>query len=1133
MKEDLKRFLKKYVLTVIIFVVVAVMSLAAFYVIRRIVWRFAVKEIQSQFQPYGKERSHFSSGIYHKPSNGFNRQSMSKVFASRMQEMQKANQSQMQDFHSWLELLEEEDKKNKEKEQAMIQGTIEQLQSDMMKTRVGLKKGLDEKINKVLEAQRKNQELDEKRRKEDQESHVRLIQANMTTTQSLLKQEMGKSIEEQFKVMKLAQLQNERFLEEQRKKEREEIARKQLDVFEQKLSSTLSRIENDMGEKFTKLTYEDKEKRRSYKQKLKEKEKSFLLEQTEQFKKELNVARDEMHHVVAQDIESLRTTNEKERANLLNEQKRLAAKQLQLFDEKLSTTVDQMAKKLETRAQTIVLADEINRKAAEERRREKQELLAAEQLELFNKKLAQTQGLMVQKTDQALAAAEIQRQKEIEKAKKNQSVFTQRQLYLFEKELIATKDKMRQKVGQELEVLSLQYKQNNDVAKKAQEVFVTQQLDMFEEKLTSAQERIKQKAERELAIISLEHKQENEKSRAEQGAVLAQQTQQFNEKLLAIKTQMKDRTEQELASISLHHKQESEKMRKEQQVLHKAQLETFNARFLATEGVLKKRAQEMTDKSLALFDIKLAAAQDRIQRQVETKGAKEIEKNISLFNERLAEATNMMRDDFAKNLRNLVALDAQSRKEEQEKMAAKHLETFQKKLVAIQGELKSQVREQVGRLAIENNDQKRQEQIKIEQQIEQRLTAVVGQIEKQAQEKIHEAVREERQLRAKEHEDFSQKRLLMFTQELAKTRSQVKNRLKEKLHEVTVQIERGRQWEKERALFDVQLAAAKDQLKDQTEKQIQALLQKGASQQDEKLQEITERKTELFEAKLSATQSQLREHVDKSFEGLAEKQLKAFDDKLVQVEKKIREEGVPLELFEHKLLSVQKQVKEEAEQRLKEIVAIQKEKNNVDNELFKKEQLVLFDKRLSEIQKQMQHEAREVLDKKISEAQELLKTSLKAEAEVQRKGLDALASSMVRAIEANLSKSHSDMRHGIDIKHEPGSEFKVLVEKLKGASQKDPGRLEALGKKLAEQQKENMAPQKSLGKRGGEITQKEIDALVQQEVRKQLSSLKFKRDPRFTRLKKVVALEKMRRLVRGLMDGDDYENSFGSVAGLY
>jgi hypothetical protein len=62
------------------------------------------------------------------------------------------------------------------------------------------------------------------------------------------------------------------------------------------------------------------------------------------------------------------------------------------------------------------------------------------------------------------------------------------------------------------------------------------------------------------------------------------------------------------------------------------------------------------------------------------------------------------------------------------------------------------------------------------------------------------------------------------------------------------------------------------------------------------------------------------------------------------------------------------------------------------------------------------------------------------------------------------------------------------------------------------------------GARKAAISQREIDALVRSEVGKQLEVLRYRRDPRVARLKKVVALEKMRRLIRTLDDRRDTED---------
>ena len=60
--------------------------------------------------------------------------------------------------------------------------------------------------------------------------------------------------------------------------------------------------------------------------------------------------------------------------------------------------------------------------------------------------------------------------------------------------------------------------------------------------------------------------------------------------------------------------------------------------------------------------------------------------------------------------------------------------------------------------------------------------------------------------------------------------------------------------------------------------------------------------------------------------------------------------------------------------------------------------------------------------------------------------------------------------------------------------------------------------------RGREFRQDDVDSLVRSEVQKQIRLMKRRRDPRVSRLKKVLAVEKMRRLVQGLVGVDEYED---------
>jgi F0F1-type ATP synthase membrane subunit b/b' len=153
-----------------------------------------------------------------------------------------------------------------------------------------------------------------------------------------------------------------------------------------------------------------------------------------------------------------------------------------------------------------------------------------------------------------------------------------------------------------------------------------------------------------------------------------------------------------------------------------------------------------------------------------------------------------------------------------------------------------------------------------------------------------------------------------------------------------------------------------------------------------------------------------------------------------------------------------------------------------------------------------------LVEEKISTTEEQIRKSFSEHQEKLKAEFDKLAANMLSNIENKLV--------GSQVKQNDSS-FNSLFSKLKDMGEKHNSQLVSLERKLANIKNVNMS--------GGDghktIGQDEVDSIIKQEVRKQLSGLHARRNPRLKRLKKVVALEKMRRLVKGLVDGEEYDDS--------
>lgn len=177
--------------------------------------------------------------------------------------------------------------------------------------------------------------------------------------------------------------------------------------------------------------------------------------------------------------------------------------------------------------------------------------------------------------------------------------------------------------------------------------------------------------------------------------------------------------------------------------------------------------------------------------------------------------------------------------------------------------------------------------------------------------------------------------------------------------------------------------------------------------------------------------------------------------------------------------------------------------DEVDKKTWKEialQQLKLFDKKLSNTVERMERK---------------IEKDFKTMADDAKKNIiDDIASKMVTILESRLTGSDMQLRNN------EARKFNLLFEELKRMQTTYDEQLKALDKKLAAIQRAKMGERRSQRFEAERaISQSEIDEVIKREVNNQLRDLRFNNDPRVKRLKKVVALEKMRRLLRAMSDG--------------
>lgn len=193
----------------------------------------------------------------------------------------------------------------------------------------------------------------------------------------------------------------------------------------------------------------------------------------------------------------------------------------------------------------------------------------------------------------------------------------------------------------------------------------------------------------------------------------------------------------------------------------------------------------------------------------------------------------------------------------------------------------------------------------------------------------------------------------------------------------------------------------------------------------------------------------------------------------------------------------------------------------MENISIKESEIRKMDEQHRKIVQELDKKLSLTMDKISNMAEEQAKTVARIDSKIkilENKGnneLVSLTNKMLVELEAKFYEEKKDSA-------ERNRLIGELYNKLQTLGKNHESELKEIHKKLSILQNEQMSSEKNPLRTA--IKQRDIDDLVKVEVKQQLNSLKKNGDPRVARLKKIMALEKMRRIIKGFVDGDSPED---------
>lgn len=687
--------------------------------------------------------------------------------------------------------------------------------------------------------------------------------------------------------------------------------------------------------------------------------------------------------------------------------------------------------------------------------------------------------------------------------------------------------KFETKVRQDLESLAQR-------KLKALDQQITSTLARIELAVNQEQRKILQKAGQQLAELSFASREKIERERTEAAASRAAQMEIFEARLLAAERKMKER----VAELQNNTKRSIEK--------------NLHAQIEKEKGEVLKVQEQFYKKQLNLFDQRLSATAQRLETQMKEKLQASSQESLLLFDKNLAAAREDLQKKFDGKLQLLFAADQQKRLKADAALTRKYAELLDSKLNLTENKIKKQVERGLFEFAKQQDEEGRKRQKNIMEKYMQFFDAKVTNVQhglKKELNKIESKVmlssaeklrgefgalrddclksfNKELDLAKNEIKKTTEKELKIIGLEDAKKRNasflehqrlaegrlsdiaaKMTENVEEKIATLISTEEKKREAEQarmfERSIYDfnAKLVAMKDKLKNKAKDQLNNLLKQGSQELLKSRKKLEAEYMTLLGKKFLTAQKDLKGEVAQDLQKIDQdlKTLLSQSDKerklaIEEQRKEVRSLALQYsDLLNEKLAKLETEVKESTQNNLKLAMNKESAQNKKRAEVwasFVKDQL----KKLSADLSKERDIAKETFEKFVqAEQRKRLIASNR-----RKKELAVVTSNMLKIIEGQYANQDPE---------ENRDEFKTLVDRLQDIGRTNSENVLELDRKLEVLQKRNMGKKK--------ISQAEIDAIVKREVDKQIKSLNVKKDPRIKRLKKVVALEKVRSLLKG------------------
>jgi hypothetical protein len=1075
------------------------------------------------------------------------RMGIGEILDARLQEVQKSNEAQMKNFGTFAAVLAEQEKINQDK--------FAELDRKISTTCVRVEKNMKQVFEKLVIDNAKKQKMYAERVRRD--VHSKFENSILRTQKEILKNteqklaaiarqrrlESERNQKNQLNVLKnkLSEAENgmKKRLNEitlSQHKQHQKVTKKQAEGLSKNLALTLGGVERRIEKSLGRLAEKSKNEQIKYHRQIRNEQEKIIRQQLKTFNKHVGEIKKEF--------------SPKNRAR---ENKALIDQQSKLFKAELAKIQDRLLK--HTKQALNDVSENHKKVKANESKLFEKKLKVIE-----DKMLSEVQKNILQKTEKRLAEMSA-------KSKLDLGRNQEKQLSLLKNSLNKAESSMKKRLG---EVTLAQRKQQQEVTKNQAEQF-SKKLEIT---LSGAKKQIEQLKYFNKQLVGIK-KEFSPKNRAKENKKLIDsQTKLFKNELAKVQSQMLGQTKLALQDVSKEH----QKNKINQAKLFEQKLKTIEGRMgvlLAKrlDGVIETQAKrkeneqkELANRYLKAFDVKLSNATGNMNKDIqkslellakseEQRGKKrhqKLEKNyLRLFDKKLAVTQKLLNTQVEGKLKEVTHAGKTQVSKEIDSLRNKYMKLFNERLILSKNNLEDITKKKLDALSVADAKRRKDELVKRESEnkkiVEKRLAAVEFVMKNEAEKQLRKLAQHERVRQDKELKGLSQKLLKNFDKLLHDSKNEMakyaQNQLKmvAKKEERELRKERGRLNAEYMKLFESKLTVKSGTIDSEVDKKLKQLVatneqrrKETVVKQKKELEKLATQHFDMFNQKISLISKDILTNTDQKLQLFS----KAIEKRSLDNERNARLSRAKnwdtfakkqLGVLNAKLSRIDHKITKDTNKKLASLMSENRKLHRKESDELKKQHLAMVGKELGQIKSRVEQQSDALINENFRQVEKQMhglfdkkfQTLVKSEQdrwvaanEKREKEFAVVTSHMLRIIEARLEENHKETDE--KQKHE----LKMLFSKLKGMNRMNSTQVQDLEKHLKSIQRQKMAR----NKHRDAIAQKEIDDLVKREVNKQLSVMRSKKDPRISRLKKVVALEKMRRLLKGAMEREGEED---------